>query len=561
MSCRGQWVIGALVSVGISLSLQACGGDEAREEGPGEAENNDPGEPEATPEPEEEEGALTFYRDIQPVLTLQCGACHFKGGAAPFALSTFEEVKAMGPAVAQAIKDGTMPPWRANPDCRSFKGERLMPEADKAAVIAWVEAGMAPGDPADAVAIEAPSLRLDDVSLTTRSSAPYTAKESRPDDYHCLVMDAEFTEEKYLQAYQVVPDVVPLVHHVVLYLIPQSNAAAMMAEDAASPEPGYTCFGSSGHGGQPMGVWVPGAVPQRFPDDSAFVIPRGSKIVAQMHYNTISADAAPDQTALQMSFSSDPPRFQVTMPILAGQLNIEAGDPASVQELSFVNRTSSTRQIVSVMPHMHVLGTSIDLWRVRDGQETCIVQVDDWEFNWQQFYDLKDDEFIELAPGDELRFTCTYDNSAANQPVINGEQIEPRDVHFGEGTLDEMCVQIIALIEPFKAEGQEGGACGGFSECNQACDGADPYCFLTCAINSGEGCAQCVFQGLNACGGRLCRPQLSPVIACLTSCEDEIGTCLYETCRPEYEIFWECMEAPIQEGQCEAEFSSCDLGL
>lgn len=48
-------------------------------------------------------------------------------------------------------------------------------------------------------------------------------------------------------------------HHVILYLVPPSGAAAMLAADAATPEPGYKCFGSSGHGGQPMGVGVWGA--------------------------------------------------------------------------------------------------------------------------------------------------------------------------------------------------------------------------------------------------------------------------------------------------------------
>ena len=42
--------------------------------------------------------------------------------------------------------------------------------------------------------------------------------------------------------------------------------------------------------------------------------------------------------------------------------------------------------------------------------------------------------------GDKLRLTCTYDNSASHQQFVDGVQLEPRYVEFGEGTYDEMCV-------------------------------------------------------------------------------------------------------------------------
>lgn len=40
---------------------------------------------------------------------------------------------------------------------------------------------------------------------------------------------------------------------------------------------------------------------------------------------------------------------------------------------------------------------------------------------------------------DYLRSQCVYDNRAENQPVFNGEALPVRDVHWGDGTTDEMC--------------------------------------------------------------------------------------------------------------------------
>ena len=554
--------LGGLVALGLSAMACSEGGG-----GPGDTPNNAPNNaPNNTPnndpnnDPNNVAVGLTFFEDVQPLMIEHCGSCHFEGGAAPFALTTFEEVSALSGAVASAIEEGRMPPWQADDGCRTFKGERRMTEVEKSVVMGWIGAGMPKGDPSDAPRIEAPSLNLDGASLVTRAADPYLPNDARPDDYHCLVMEAGFDEEKYLRAYQILPDVVPIVHHVVLYLIPPQGVESMKQADDASPEPGYTCFGGSGHSGQPMGVWVPGAVPQRFPDDSAFVIPPGSKIVAQMHYNTLVEDAQLDRTELHLEFTPTPPGFRITMPILAGALDIEAGDPASVQDLSFVNTSGADRKIVSVMPHMHVLGTSIDLRRVRDGEETCVVRVNDWDFNWQQFFDLKTEEFVDLKRGDELKWTCVYDNSASNQAVINGEQVEPRDVHFGEGTLDEMCVHILAIAEPFQARVGDGGdTCGGFGTCYEGCEPGDPECFLTCGALSGGGCSNCMLTGLNTCGQRLCRSALSPVVGCLQSCDAELGDCLFNECRPQLDAFWGCIEPPLLEGQCNAEFSMCEL--
>jgi hypothetical protein len=43
---------------------------------------------------------------------------------------------------------------------------------------------------------------------------------------------------------------------------------------------------------------------------------------------------------------------------------------------------------------------------------------------------------------------CQYDNSAKNQPAYQGKQQAPRDVNWGEGTTDEMCLGILLWGQP-----------------------------------------------------------------------------------------------------------------
>ncbi len=45
-----------------------------------------------------------------------------------------------------------------------------------------------------------------------------------------------------------------------------------------------------------------------------------------------------------------------------------------------------------------------------------------------------------IEKGDKVTLSCTFDNTQANQPVINGMQEIPQTLTWGEDTLNEMCL-------------------------------------------------------------------------------------------------------------------------
>ena len=65
-----------------------------------------------------------------------------------------------------------------------------------------------------------------------------------------------------------------------------------------------------------------------------------------------------------------------------------------------------------------------------------------WDFHWQSVFELE--EPLRVEPWQELSIACEWDNSAENQPAgEDGERLPPRDVAWGEGTRDEMCLGIL----------------------------------------------------------------------------------------------------------------------
>ena len=47
-----------------------------------------------------------------------------------------------------------------------------------------------------------------------------------------------------------------------------------------------------------------------------------------------------------------------------------------------------------------------------------------------------------------MTVTCTFNNTAENQPVINGMRLPVQDVTWGEDTTDEMCVSFVQIALP-----------------------------------------------------------------------------------------------------------------
>ena len=109
-------------------------------------------------------------------------------------------------------------------------------------------------------------------------------------------------------------------------------------------------------------------------------------------------------------------RHQFEIP--ASLLAIYAGAPAKV-------KPSDNWSIHTGFLHMHTLAKTGRVTLIRpDGTEQVIIDIRDWDFDWQSTYALEREVLVK--PTDRFRLECSWDNSAAtNQPIINGVQRHP----------------------------------------------------------------------------------------------------------------------------------------
>lgn len=395
---------------------------------------------------------LTYWQDIRPILKAECASCHTQGGIGPFALDGYPDAVAHAAEMAYALAHRIMPPLPAVPDGETpIDDPRVMADADRAAVLAWLAGGAPEGDPARPAPDRPSPPDPGPPDLTFDIGADYTTKAGRLDDYRCFVIDPGFRRDTEIRMVDVMPSNPRIYHHGILYLALASDAAKLRQLEAEDAEPGYECFGGPGAG---TGEWIVGEAVGRltrpYPDGTAKVIPAGAKFVLQLHYNTLNGHGSDRSKVLLWTAPRPVRRAPVDVRLANFLFNIPPGSPRTVataearvvagdQGGGLLQVTAPEGQLWQVWGHMHLLGSRFALDLIKpDGSQRRLLDIPDWAFNWQGVYDLVTP--IALTAGDRIKMTCTWDNSPANQPYVDGRQQPPRAVRWGEGTLDEMCL-------------------------------------------------------------------------------------------------------------------------
>ena len=95
--------------------------------------------------------------------------------------------------------------------------------------------------------------------------------------------------------------------------------------------------------------------------------------------------------------------------------------------------------VLGVAPHMHLRGRSARIEALDEtDRATCLLDVPRWDFHHQEAYWLSAGVRIGRA-----RLTCNWDNRPESQPLTNGRRRPVKELRWGEGTDDEMCLAFL----------------------------------------------------------------------------------------------------------------------
>jgi hypothetical protein len=383
----------------------------------------------------------TFSRDVVRILQDHCQTCHHDGDIAPFSLVTYDDAKSRATLIKLMTMTHRMPPWKPFEGCGDFEGERRLTDEEIASINTWVDNGAPEGDRADLP----PQLdfnsqwTLGDPDLVLASDEAFTPP-PHTDTYRCFTLPTNLISTAYVSAIDTHPGDRSTVHHVISFIDTTGESVKL---DEADPGPGYTCFGGPGFSlPGSLGGWAPGMRGLQLPSDVAIELPAASRVVLQVHYHPHLAQPKPDRTQFGIYFARQPPKNILRIvPLINTTFTIPPNNSNYEITAKLPIPTPFPTKIWLIAPHMHLLGRRMQVEMTPpNGASQCLVDIEDWEFNWQGVYVYR--QPISVPSGTRLSLRAVYDNSSSNPFNPNSP---PRAVSWGEATTDEMCIAFLGM--------------------------------------------------------------------------------------------------------------------
>jgi mono/diheme cytochrome c family protein len=379
--------------------------------------------------------AVTFNKDVAPILWKNCAGCHHAGHVGPFPLLTYKDAAKRAAFLRDITASRRMPPWRAEPGYGPFENERRLSDADIRTIARWVEAGAPEGDPNDLP--PAPRFpegwQLGEPDLIVKMPAAFKVPAGGPDVYRCFVIPLNINEDRTVAAIEFRPGNRRVIHHASFFL-DDKGQARQKEKEAADGQPGYTSFG--GPGFAPVGGlsgWGLAALPRFLPEGTGMLLPKGCDLVMQIHYHPTGKEET-DQSELGIYFSKRPAaRYFTTFQARTTDIAIPPGEKRHRVTCESAPLPADVT-VLTATPHMHFLGKEIAATAVLPGGKSVpLVSIKDWDFHWHERYQFA--RPLRLPRGTVIHVEAIYDNSADNPKNPNNP---PKLVKYGNNLSDEM---------------------------------------------------------------------------------------------------------------------------
>jgi peroxiredoxin len=372
---------------------------------------------------------VTYAKHVSRILQTNCQECHRPGQIGPMPLLTYDDARSWSAMIREVVAQRRMPPWLADAAHGAFENDRRLSDADRQALLTWIDEGCPEGDRAE---LPPPrpfheGWRIGKPDAVFSIPVDFTVQAdagARGLRYQYFVVPTNFEEDRWVQAAEARPGNASVVHHIIVYVAPPGRLR-QNRED--------------GIGDGFLVGYAPGDMPAAFAPGTAKKIPKGSRLVFQMHYTPSGAEQT-DRSSVGMVFAKEPPKYEVRTRAIAQRfLAIPPGEASYKAE----SRTTFPRDtlLVNLLPHMHLRGKSFE-YRVvfPDGKQQVLLSVPRWDFNWQSNYRLT--KPLLLPAGTRIECTAYFDNSAKN---LNNPDPE-KWVRWGEQTWEEMMIGFVDYI-------------------------------------------------------------------------------------------------------------------
>jgi hypothetical protein len=402
-------------------------------------------------------GAITFHKDVEPILQKNCQSCHRPGQVAPMSLLTYEAARPWARAMKNRVVAREMPPWHADPAYGEFVNERRLSGDEIETIAKWVDAGAPQGNPADAP----PPITWPDAGWVIKpdvvvKGAEFKVPNKGVVEWLYLTVPSGFTTDTWVTSMELRPGNAQVTHHYCVFFrdhtpdvkygqavwddVPRDANGVTIRDGSQARERSVRTTVTAGNPNE--GCYEPGV--QAF-DYRAYgaakLIRANTDVVFQMHYTPTGREIV-DQPEIGFTIAKQRPNRQFTFTTVpgGGDIAIPPNNP-DWKLAPQIGELTQNVQVVMMQPHMHLRGKSMKYTITAPGHEPVVaLNVPKYDFNWQTLYFLR--RPIELPKGTQIRVEAAYDNSATNRHNPNPNTW----VYGGEQSWEEMSFPGLGLI-------------------------------------------------------------------------------------------------------------------
>ncbi len=384
--------------------------------------------------------AVTFSKDIAPILQKNCQQCHMPGAIGPMSLTSYQEVRPWARSIKNKVVAGEMPPYRydRNIGIQDLEGDLRLSEAEIDVIAHWVDNGAPQGNPADMpppISFPNPHewayadlFGPPDLIIRTQ---PFTLAAEGGDTWWRPTVPTGLTTDRCMRAVSVKPSLSgrAAAHHANSTLVVFDEQTGEYAE------------------AERLSEYALGKTGEIIPADACRVLPANSLVRWDVHYYPTGEELVDDVIEMGVwlhpetydaKYKQDLKRYSLLMK--GGELEMPPNGTAMTQ--GFHSFETPVR-IDSFQPHGHfrLVGKTLEIFYPETGRLEMMSSVSNWTNYWHTSHIYAPDAAPLVPKGAVLVITGYYDNT-----VNNPQNPDPTQwVGGGSRTADEMSHAWIAV--------------------------------------------------------------------------------------------------------------------
>ena len=412
---------------------------------------------------------FSFSNKIKTILNSKCISCHHQGGYSPVVFEKPADFKKRKEFIKHVIETNIMPPWKADSHYRDFANKKALSAEEKQSILEWLKKDCPEWSPNTSIPHYVNGSQLNKKpDLVLKMKKPFHVPPINQNVYICYKIPYELKQDTFANAIEFIAGNKQVVHHasyqvlevdedVDIYSGPEYFLFDEDTLNRVTDEHDYRFFNLIGKSGNfPRetyhGGWLPGSGTQEYPNSIGIRIPKkGVILIRNFHYSPTPIEQT-DLSGFNIFFSTKKSNrtigfasFKPKNPGGSGDWLIKANDSAYHAQINV--KFHQDISLLNINPHMHMLGKSFKAYAITPKGDTIrLVNIPQWDFNWQEFYRFK--KIIKISSGSVLHADAIYDNSAGNP---NNPHHPPRDIKFEWGMNDDSeMMRLVLLYLPYQ---------------------------------------------------------------------------------------------------------------